>query len=664
MNGQQRVVIENVKPQINGGKFPAKRVVKDNFIVTADIYCDSHDIISAELIYKHKNDKEWQSVEMMHVINDQWKGSFELLYLGSYFYTIKARVDHFKSWHRDTLKKIEAGVDYAVDLQVGALIIKQTIDINTDIPEKDSQFLKKIIKEFTSENILPENKIEPILNNKLFSIMVRYPIKDHVIDYEKHFEVTVDRKKANFSAWYEVFPRSLNPDPGKHGTFRDCINFLPYVAEMGFDVLYLPPIHPIGETKKKGKNNSITAKPGDPGSPWAIGNEYGGHKSVHPELGTIDEFRELVGKAQEAGLEIALDIAFQCSPDHPYIKKHPHWFRHRPDGSLQYAENPPKKYEDIYPLNFETDDWQNLWEELKRVFLFWIEKGVKIFRVDNPHTKSLYFWGWVIKEIKKTYPDVIFLAEAFTRPKVMYYLAKQGFTQSYTYFTWRNTKYDLTDYCSELVNGDTRNFFRPNFWPNTPDILPEYLQISDHTGFIQRFVLAATLSSNYGIYGPAFELMENEPLEPGREEYLNSEKYEIKNWNINNPKSLRKVITRINKIRKENKALHNTHSLKFHDIDNEALIAYSKTSDDLGNIILVVVNLDPHYMHSGWVKFSARDFGMDMHTPYQVHDLISGSYFLWSGEYNYVEINPGIMPVHIFKVRRKIRSERDFDYFM
>jgi starch synthase (maltosyl-transferring) len=664
MNGQQRVVIENIKPQINGGKFPAKRVANDNFIVTADIFCDSHDIISAELIYKHQNDKEWQSYEMLHFINDQWKGSFELVYLGSYLYTIRAWINHFKSWHRDTMKKIEAEMDYAVDLQVGALIIKKTLDIYTNMQGKDSHYLKKVINEFTSENILPENKIEPILNNKLFSTMVKYPVKDHVMNYEKIFEVNVDREKANFSAWYEVFPRSLNPDPGKHGTFSDCINFIPYVANMGFDVLYLPPIHPIGETKRKGRNNSITAKPGDPGSPWAIGSKYGGHKSVHPELGTIDDFRKLISKAQEAGLEVALDIAFQCSPDHPYIKEHPEWFRHRPDGTLQYAENPPKKYEDIYPLNFETDDWQNLWKELKSIFLFWIEKGVKIFRVDNPHTKSLSFWGWVIKEIKKTNPDVIFLAEAFTRPKVMYYLAKQGFTQSYTYFTWRNTKHNLTTYCNELVNSDVRYFFRPNFWPNTPDILPEYLQVSDRTGFIQRFVLAATLSSNYGIYGPAFELMENEPLHAGKEEYLNSEKYEIKNWNINNPKSLKKIIKRINKIRKENKALHNTHSLKFHDIDNEALIAYSKTSDDLNNIILVVVNMDPHHLHAGWVKFSPGDFGMDLHTPYQVHDLISGSYFLWSNEYNYVEINPGIMPVHIFKVRRKIRSERDFDYFM
>jgi starch synthase (maltosyl-transferring) len=494
--------------------------------------------------------------------------------------------------------------------------------------------------------------------------MVKYPVKKHISEIEKNYEVSVDRMRANFSSWYEVFPRSLNPDGSKHGTFKDVINFLPYVSGMGFDVLYLPPIHPIGETKRKGKNNSVTAKPGEPGSPWAIGGKEGGHKSVHPELGTIEDFQELIMKAHEQGVEIAMDIAFQCSPDHPYVKEHPEWFRHRPDGSLQYAENPPKKYEDIYPINFESDDWENLWKELKSVFLFWIEKGVRIFRVDNPHTKSFNFWGWAIREIKKEHPDVIFLAEAFTRPKVMYNLAKQGFTQSYTYFTWRNSKYELETYLKELVNSKAGEFFRPNFWPNTPDILPEFLQVTNRAGYIQRLVLAATLSSNYGIYGPAFELMENTPTQPGKEEYLNSEKYEIKNWNFKDPKSLRKIITRVNEIRRENKALQNTHSLRFHAIDNEALVCYSKASDDLDNIILVVVSLDPHHTHSGWLNFPVTEFGMHAHDSYQVNDLVSGAHFLWSGEYNFVEVNPGVMPVHIFKVRRKLRSERDFDYFM
>lgn len=664
MNGQQRVFIENIKPQVNNGQFPVKRVIGEQFTVTVDIFCDSHDVLSAELLYKYSDEEEWQRTEMKLKINDSWTGSFALPGLGSCLYTVNAWVDHFKSWHRDILKKIDAAVDFDIDLQSGAVIIQQTLDAYSDINEQDKTYLEDIVKEFTSKEVLPEGRIEPILSNKLYKTMVRYPLKNYVTSADKVLEVSVERQKANFSSWYEIFPRSLNPEDDKHGTFQDCIDFLPYVEEMGFDVLYLPPIHPIGETNRKGKNNSVRAKPGEPGSPWAIGSKDGGHKSVHPELGTIEDFQQLIHKAYEHGIEIAMDIAFQCSPDHPYVKEHPLWFKHLPDGSLKYAENPPKKYEDIYPLNFETEDWENMWDELKSVFLFWIEKGVKIFRVDNPHTKSFNFWGWAIQNIKKEHPDVIFLAEAFTRPKLMYNLAKQGFTQSYTYFTWRNTKYDLETYCKELVNTEAREFFRPNFWPNTPDILPEFLQVTNRAGFIQRIALAATLSSNYGIYGPAFELMDNQPVEPGKEEYLNSEKYEIKNWAFESKESLKKIIARINKIREENKALQNTHSLQFHDIDNEALVCFSKKTDDLSNIVLVVVNLDPHHTHTGWLRFPLQEFEMEPNIPYQVHDLIGGSFFLWNGEHNYVEINPGVMPVHIFKVRRKVRTERDFDYFM
>jgi len=663
MNGQQRVFIENIQPQVNCGDFPVKRVIGDEIKVTADIYCDSHDVLSAEVLYKFQDDKEWKATEMEFVVNDKWKAEFPLSSIGSYFYTVRAWVDHFKSWHRDILKKIIAQVDIEVDLQIGANLIQEALDEHGNMAEQDAALLQQVIEDFNSAELI-DKKISAILDKNLYHTMVKYPVKNHISNIEKQYEVTVDRTRANFSSWYEVFPRSLNPDGNKHGTFKDVVNFLPYVSGMGFDVLYLPPIHPIGETKRKGKNNSVTAQPGEPGSPWAIGGKEGGHKSVHPELGTIDDFQVLIMKAHEQGVEIAMDIAFQCSPDHPYVKEHPGWFRHRPDGSLQYAENPPKKYEDIYPINFESDDWENLWKELKSVFLFWIEKGVKIFRVDNPHTKSFNFWGWAIREIKNDHPDVIFLAEAFTRPKVMYNLAKQGFTQSYTYFTWRNSKYELETYLNELVNSEAREIFRPNFWPNTPDILPEFLQVANRAGYIQRLVLAATLSSSYGIYGPAFELMENTPTAPGKEEYLNSEKYEIKNWNFDDPKSLRKIIKRVNEIRKENKALQNTHSLRFHSIDNDALVCYSKTSDDLNNIILVVVSLDPHHTHSGWLKFPVSEFGMHAHDSFQVHDLISGAHFLWSDEYNFVEVNPGVMPVHIFKVRRKLRSERDFDYFM
>ncbi len=664
MKGQQRVIVENIAPQVDCGRYPVKRVLNDTITIKADIFCDGHDALSAELLYRQNDGQEWNSEEMEFIINDRWQAGFKLNRLGFYTYRIQAWVDHFKSWHRDILKKIEAAVGYSVDLLIGAEIIRHTMEAYPDMPEKDKKFLQKVVGEFTADDEAPEDRTGYIHNNKLYQVMTKYPVKSRVTESEKEFRVKVEREKASFSSWYEVFPRSLGNGTEKHGTFYDVVNFLPYVAEMGFDVLYLPPIHPIGETRRKGKNNSVTAQPGEPGSPWAIGGREGGHKAIHPELGTMEDFLHLVEKAGEQNIEIALDVAFQCSPDHPYVSEHPQWFRHRPDGSLQYAENPPKKYEDIYPINFETDDWKNLWEELKSVFLFWISKGIKIFRVDNPHTKSLNFWEWAIDEINREHPEVIFLSEAFTRPKLMNSLAKKGFTQSYTYFTWRNTKYELTTYCNELVNTNAREYFRPNFWPNTPDILPEFLQVTNRAGYIQRLVMAATLSSSYGIYGPAFELMDSTPVKPGKEEYLNSEKYELKDWNIEDTRSLKKIISLVNRIRKENRALQNTHSLKFLDIDNEALICYTKTTDDFSNIILVVVNLDPYHTHSGWLRFPIHDYEMDEHTPYQVHDLISGAYFLWSGEYNYVELNPGIMPVHVFNVRRKIRNERDFDYFM
>jgi starch synthase (maltosyl-transferring) len=664
MNGKERVIIENVRPNVNCGEFPAKRVINEKVNIKADIYCDSHDILSARILYKYRNDKSWSEASLNAGLNDLWTGSFDLRKMGIYLFTIEAWVDHFKTWIRDIRKKIDAATDYEADLLTGAEIVKKTLNNHENISEDDRVFLENIIREFSAKTKRPEDKIGHVLDESLHEAMGKYPVRENITRYEKELPLEVEREKASFSSWYEVFPRSLSPEPGKHGTFRDVINFLPYVYEMGFDVLYLPPIHPIGKKNRKGKNNSTRSEPGDPGSPWAIGGKEGGHKAIHPELGDFEDFEALNTKAGEYGIELAMDIAFQCSPDHPWIKEHPEWFRKRPDGSLQYAENPPKKYEDIYPLNFESEDWQSMWEELKNVMIFWVEKGVKIFRVDNPHTKSLKFWGWAIREIKEKYPDVIFLAEAFTRPKVMNQLAKQGFSQSYTYFTWRNTKYELTSYCKELVATDARDFFRPNFWPNTPDILPEYLQIAPKSGFIQRLALAATLSSNYGIYGPAFELMENTPVAPGKEEYRNSEKYEIKRWDFDSKNSLKKIIARINKIRKENKALQNTHSLNFHEIDNEALICFTKHTDDLSNIMLVVVNLDPYHTHSGWIYLPLEEFEMDNTLPFQVHDLLGGAFFLWNGERNYVEIDPGIMPVQIFRLRRKVRSERDFDYFM
>jgi starch synthase (maltosyl-transferring) len=652
MNGQQRVIIENVKPQINCGYFPARRVANDSVKIEADIFSDSHDVLSAEVLYRYEKGKTWMSTPMDHDMNDRWFGYFTVSKLGIYVFTIRSWVDKFKTWHRDILKKIEAESDFGVDLLIGASLINDALIAYPKISKKDSDFLIGAMTELKAKNRKAKYRADVILDQKLYKTMLTYPVKDFVSRYHKELKITVDREKANFSSWYEVFPRSLGAKTGQHGTFKDCIRFLPYVAEMGFDVLYLPPIHPIGEKNRKGKNNNVKVKPGEPGSPWAIGNKIGGHKAIHPQLGNLSEFKLLVKKASGYGIEIALDIAFQCSPDHPYVKDHPDWFKKRPDGTLQYAENPPKKYEDIYPLNFETEDWRNLWEELKSIFLYWINNGVKIFRVDNPHTKSLKFWEWVMKEVRKAYPETIFLAEAFTRPKIMNQLAKLGFNQSYTYFTWRNTKYELISYCEELVKSEAIEYFRPNFWPNTPDILPYHLQGAGRPAFVQRLILAATLSSNYGIYGPAFELMENIPTEPGKEEYLNSEKYELKNWDIGHGKSLVKVIARLNTIRKANKALQHMRSLKFHTIDNDALICYSKISEEKDNFVLMIVNLDTNQTQSGMVRVPLNDFNLDPDTPFEVYDMLSGSYYQWKGEYNFVALNPGIMPAHIFKVNK------------
>jgi len=461
-----------------------------------------------------------------------------------------------------------------------------------------------------------------------------------------------------------MFPRSASSEPGRHGTFRDCEARLPAIAKMGFDVLYFPPIHPIGRIARKGVNNAVNAAPGDVGSPWAIGSSEGGHKSLHTELGTLEDFRRLVASAQTQGMELALDIAFQCAPDHPYVTAHPKWFRWRPDGTVQYAENPPKKYQDIFPFEFESEDWQGLWQELAGVVRYWAEEGVRIFRVDNPHTKPFPFWEWAITELKREYPDAIFLAEAFTRPKVMHRLAKLGFTQSYTYFAWRNTKHELIEYFTELTRGPGREYFRPNAWPNTPDILTEYLQFGGRPAFIVRLVLAATLAASYGIYGPAFELVEATPREPGTEDYLDSEKYEIRVWDREAAHSLSELIARVNRARRDNPALQSDASLRFFDVDNDSLLCYAKSDATLENLVVTVVNLDPHHVQSGWVDLDLAALGMDAQTPYQMHDLLSGARFLWSGARNFVQLDPQRAPAHVFALRRKVRTERNFDYFL
>jgi len=657
---RNRVVIEGVAPEIDCGRFPIKRVVGEKVVVDADIFADGHDALRCVLLHRNEEDREWSESPMVFVVNDRWRGEFTVTELKPCYYTIQAWIDPFETWRQGILKKLEAEQDVAVDLLTGAELVEAAAERASG---QDATQLTKWATLLRSPKKVSQ-KVGMLRDETLSALMGKHPDRRFATTYHRELHVTVDREKARFSAWYEMFPRSCGSGKGHHGTFKDCEAQLPYVAGMGFDVLYLPPIHPIGKTNRKGKNNTPVAGPGDPGSPWAIGSQEGGHKSVHPELGTLEDFRRLLSQAEKQGIEVAIDMAFQCSPDHPYVKDHPEWFRWRADNTVQYAENPPKKYEDIYPLNFETSQWQSLWSELRDVVFFWIEQGVRIFRVDNPHTKPFQFWEDLIAEVKKAHPEVIFLSEAFTRPKVMYRLAKVGFTQSYTYFAWRNTKWDLTRYFEELYRGPVGEYFRASLWPNTPDILTEFLQMGGRAAFMARLVLAATLGANYGIYGPAFELCDNRPKEMGSEEYLDSEKYEIKDWDRARPDSLKDFIARVNKVRQENPALHHDRNLRFHPINNEQLICYSKHTEDLSNTIVMVVNLDPHHTHGGWLELPLEEMGLDLRAPYQVHDLLGDARFLWYGPRNYVELDPKVVPAHILRLRRKVRTERDFDYFM
>jgi starch synthase (maltosyl-transferring) len=659
IDGRHRVIVARVSPEIDGGRFPIKRVVGETVIVEADVFADGHDQVSCQILYK-QNDCELQVSPMKSLGNDRWRGEFTVAELGSYCYTVEGWIDRFATWRGDLEKRISAGQDVSVDLLIGADLIERAAARAT--PE-DTGVLQKWAQRLR-ENAGDDSGATIALDSELLDLIHHYPERDFATRYDKQLPIVVEREKARFSTWYELFPRSCSPEPGRHGTFRDCEEWLPYVASMGFDVIYLPPIHPIGKTFRKGKNNSLPSLPDDVGSPWAIGSVEGGHKSIHAELGTLQDFRRFLSKAANQGLEVALDIALQCSPDHPYVQQHPEWFSIRPDGTIQYAENPPKKYQDIYPFYFETPQWRELWQELKSVFLFWIEQGVRIFRVDNPHTKSFLFWEWVIREIKTQHPDVLFLSEAFTRPNVMYRLAKVGFSQSYTYFTWRNTRQELTDYFDELMQTPVCEYFRPNLWPNTPDILPEFLQVGGQPSFMVRLILAATLGASYGIYGPAFELCENAPLAPGKEEYLNSEKYELKHRDVNVNNSLKNLISRLNRIRKENPALQSNRNLRFHETDNPALLCYSKANNDLSSVIIVVVNLDCVHVQSGWLGIDLSSIGLDARHSFQVHDLLSEGRFLWQGSRNYVELVPGSLPAHILRLRRWVRTERDFDYFL
>jgi starch synthase (maltosyl-transferring) len=657
--GRRRVVIERLSPEIDCGRFAIKRVAGETVTVEADVFADGQDQIACRIVFWLGNSQP-QSSPMRRLANDRWRGEFTADTVGCYRYTVEGWIDRFATWRSGLEKKISAQQDVRVDLLIGADLIEGAAGRARG---EDAQLLLAWARRLRQNSGLSPEAMHA-LDDELLRLMERYPDLAFASRYEKELTLVVDREKAGFSAWYEVFPRSCAPQPGRHGTLREAEEWLPYIAGMGFDVVYLPPVHPIGHAFRKGKNNSVVAQPDDVGSPWAIGAADGGHKSVHPQLGTLDDFRRFVSQASEHGLEVALDIAFQGTPDHPYVREHREWFRERPDGSIQYAENPPKKYQDIYPLDFETGDWRMLWKELKSVFEFWIEQGVHIFRVDNPHTKPFAFWEWVIGELKEAHPGVLFLAEAFTRPHVMYRLAKLGFSQSYTYFTWRNTKQELTDYFNELTQTDLPEYFRPNLWPNTPDILSEYLQVGGRPAFMVRLILAATLGSSYGIYGPAFELCENIPNQPGSEEYLNSEKYELKHRDLRSPVSLKDLISKVNAIRKNNRALQGNRNLRFHDTDNPALICYSKATDDLSNVIVTIVNLDCFNPQTGWVNLDLGSLGLDGDHAFQAHDLLGDARYLWQGPRNYVALTPDSQPAHILHVRRWVRTERDFDYYL
>jgi starch synthase (maltosyl-transferring) len=660
--GRARAVIDAVLPAVDGGRFPIKRIAGEPVNVEAHCFTDGHDKLHVILRWQSVDAKDDYEVDMQGQGNDVWSAEFTPARPGRYRYTVMAWVDKFESWRRE-LERRDDGADIRMALQVGAVLIDEAA-----IRAKGGD--AAILAEWSAQlrTAAADTDADPHAHKSLAmdaaraAIVARY--SDRSLASSRSLELVADRKRAAFSSWYEMFPRSAGTEPGRHGTFSDVESRLPYLADMGFDVLYFPPIHPIGRINRKGTNNTLAAKPGDVGSPWAIGAAEGGHKDILPQLGRLEDFRRLSGKARELGIEIALDMALQCAPDHPYVKAHPQWFKHRPDGSVQYAENPPKKYQDIYPFDFETEDWRALWTELKSIVDFWIAQGVKIFRVDNPHTKPFDFWEWLIGAIKREHPDVIFLAEAFTRPKLMHRLAKLGFSQSYTYFTWRNTKQELTDYFTDLALGQGRQYYRPNVWPNTPDILHEMLQSGLRPVFAARLVLAATLSANYGIYGPTYELLESEPREPGSEEYRDSEKYQLRHWTVDRADSLWSLVARINRIRRENSALQSDSGLHFCPIDNDQLIAYLKMDALSGNVILTVVNLDPHRPQYGWVDLDIGALKLDAEQPYQVHDLLSEQRYIWRGRYNYVMLDPQRAPAHVFRLRRRVRSERDFDYYL
>jgi len=637
---RRTVVIENVAPAVDCGRYPVKREVGDSLEVTADIFKEGHDALVAYLKYRRAAERAWRETPMRHVDNDRWAGTFTLDANTRWVFTIEALPEPFRSWLADLAARRAAGQDLASALREGLGLIR-------DAAARAAWGGDRRLHEFAERLARvadPAAAVALVGDPELAALMERHLDRTEATWADREYEVVADRERARFAGWYEFFPRSS-------GTFKDAEAELERVAAMGFDVVYLPPIHPIGRTNRKGRNNALAAGPGDPGSPWAIGGTEGGHTAVHPELGTLDDFDRFVERARGLGLEVALDFAIQCSPDHPWVRLHPEWFFHRPDGTIKYAENPPKKYQDVYPVNFHCADPRPLWAEMRRILEFWIGHGVRAFRVDNPHTKPVKFWEWLIREIQGAHPDVVFLAEAFTRPKMMKALAKAGFTQSYTYFTWRNEKRELVEYLTEITTPPVAEYFRGALWPNTPDILHATLQQGGRPAFKLRLVLAATLSSLYGIYS-GYELCENVPREPGSEEYLDSEKYERKRRDWSAPGNLVEFVARVNQIRRQHRALQLYRNLKFYGADDANVVFYGKMTPERDDLVFVAANLDPVGSHASMVDMPIGELGLGPEQPYRMHELLSDRWFEWRGARGYVELHPGVEPAQIFVLHR------------
>jgi starch synthase (maltosyl-transferring) len=671
-NNWSRPVVRAVRPQVDGGRRPAKTTVGEYLTVEADAFVDGHESLVCDVRARHAGSGRWTSHRMQSLLDDRWRGSFPVTETGLYRFSVRARIDEFATWRDDLKERSSAGQDLTVELQVGADIVERAAGRARAGQRRLLELLAESLRSSRSglqQTVPPElatwaagisesGTLAGVLFQDLLGSVIGDLADPDTGTTSEVYGAFADVAKARFSSWYELFPRSTSQDAGRHGTFGDVRRRLDYVEQMGFDVLYLPPIHPIGTTARKGREGAPRARADDPGSPWAIGNPAGGHTAIHPELGTLADFRSLVSDARARGIDVAIDLAFQASPDHPWVREHPEWFKHRPDGTIRFAENPPKRYEDIYPFDFESQDWSALWLALRDVVSFWVEQGVRIFRVDNPHTKPFPFWEWLISSIRAGTPEVIFLSEAFTRPRVMEQLARIGFTQSYTYFTWRTSKWELETYLTELTCTDMADYFRPNLWPNTPDILSEELQTGGRPAFIARLVLAATLSSSYGIYGPAFELQEHLPRSKDSEEYLRSEKYEIRCWDLESPASLSAFIALVNKIRRDHEALQFNDRLHFHPTDNDQLIAYSKVREgpEESDVVLTVVNLDHHHTQSGWVTVDLDVVGFSGGIPYTAHDLLSDARFTWTAGSNFVSLDPLVVPCHILALTQEAHS--------